>query len=145
MSSLEDARLTRLTEICLGLPEAARELSGRHARFSVRGRTFAYYLDDHHGDGVVGVVCKAEPAEGEALIGAGPTRFYRPAYLWHRGWVGLRLDRGAVEWDEAADLVAESYLLVAPKRLARLADASLRGGEERDAGDDEDGAGETGE
>jgi hypothetical protein len=109
--------LERLSEICLGLPEAERELSGRHAVFRVRGRTFAYYLDDHRGnEGIVGVVFKA-PA-GEGLIAASPDRFYKAAYLHHRGWVGLRLDTGAVDWTEVADFVADSYLAVAPKRLA---------------------------
>lgn len=37
----EDPRLTRLSAICLGLPEASRELSGSHATFRVRGKTFA--------------------------------------------------------------------------------------------------------
>ena len=108
--------LERLSEICAELPEAERELSGRHAGFKVRGRTFAYYLDDHRGnEGIVGVVFKAPAAEG--LIAASPDRFYKAAYLHHRGWVGLRLD-GPVDWTEVADFVADSYLAVAPKRLA---------------------------
>ncbi len=138
----EDRRLARLTKICLALPEAERQLSGRHAGFRVRRRTFAYYLDDHQGDGIVGLVCKAEPGEAEPLIASDPCRFYRPAYLWHRGWIALRLDTGAIDWQEAADLAAESYLLVAPKRLAALAEASLRRREEGDAGRDERGAGD---
>jgi phosphoribosylglycinamide formyltransferase-1 len=112
--------LARLTELCLALPEAERELSGRHAGFRVRGRTFAYYLDDHQGDGIVGLVCKAPPGASEALVAAAPERFYRLAYLHHRGWIGLRLDRGPVDWDEAAGLATDSYVLVAPKRLAAL-------------------------
>jgi hypothetical protein len=116
----DDPRLERVTEIALGLPEAERDRSGRHARFHVRGRTFAYYLDDHQGDGIVGLVCKAAWGEGEAMIAAGPARFYAPAYLWHRGWVALRLDTARIDWDEVADVAAESYILVAPKRLAAL-------------------------
>jgi predicted DNA-binding protein (MmcQ/YjbR family) len=109
--------LERLSEICAELPEAERELSGRHAVFRVRGRTFAYYLDDHRGnEGIVGVVFKA-PA-GEGLIAAQPDRFYKAAYLHHRGWVGLRLDTDSVDWTEVADFVTDSYLAVAPKRLA---------------------------
>jgi len=108
--------LDRVSEICAELPEAEREVSGRHAVFRVRKRTFAYYLDDHHGDGIVGVVFKA-PA-GEGLIAAQPDRFYKAAYLHHRGWVGLRLDTGPVDWTEVADFLTDSYLAVAPKRLA---------------------------
>jgi phosphoribosylglycinamide formyltransferase-1 len=35
-----------------------------------------------------------------------------------RGWVGLRLDRGDIDWTEVTDLVTESYLSMAPKKLA---------------------------
>jgi hypothetical protein len=108
--------LERLSEICAGLPEAERELSGSHAIFRVRGRTFAYHLDDHHGDGIVGVVFKTPANEG--LIAAQPDRFYMPSYIGHRGWVGLRLDTGPVDWTEVSDFIADSYLAVAPKRLA---------------------------
>ena len=115
----EDRRLRRLTQICLALPEAERTLSEPHAGFRVRGRTFAYYLDDHRGDeGIVGVVCKARWGENEALIASDPDRFYMPAYLGPKGWVGLRLDTDRVDWDEVREAVTESYLLVAPKRLA---------------------------
>jgi hypothetical protein len=109
--------LDRVSEICAELPEAEREISGRHAGFKVRGRTFAYYLDDHRGnEGIVGVVFKSPASEG--LIAASPDRFYKPAYLHHRGWVGLRLDTDAVDWTEVADFITDSYLAVAPKRLA---------------------------
>ncbi len=54
-------------------------MRGGHANFRVRKRTFAYYLDDHHGDGVIGVVGKARPGENEALIASNPERFYMPA------------------------------------------------------------------
>jgi hypothetical protein len=85
----------------------------------VRGRTFAYYLVDHRGnEGIEGVVCKAAAGQSDALIAQDPDRFYRPAYMHHHGWVGLRLDRPRVDWQEVEGLVVESYLLVAPKRLA---------------------------
>jgi hypothetical protein len=108
--------LEHVSEICSGLPEATRELSGRHAVFKVRGKTFAYYLDDHHGDGMVGVVFKTPANEG--LIAANPDRFYMPAYIGHRGWAGLRLDVGPIDWTEVSDFVTDSYLAIAPKRLA---------------------------
>ena len=116
----KESRLERLSGVCLALPEATREDSGRHAAFRVRRRTFAYWLDDHHGDGIVGLVCKARWGEAEALVAADPERFYTPAYLGPRGWVGLRLDGAEVDWTEVTDVVTESYLLVAPKRLAAL-------------------------
>ena len=112
---------SRMVETCESLPESAWERSGRHVTFRVRKRTFAYLLDDHQGDGIVGVVVKAAPGEAEALIAGRPERYYAPAYLGPRGWVGVRVDVEPVDWEEVAGLVTDSYLLVAPKRLAREA------------------------
>ena len=117
---IEDPRLVRLTGICLGLPEATRQDTGRHASFLVRKKTFAYFLDNHHGDGIVAVCCKVALGENADLAAADPARFYLPAYIGPRGWVGLRLDGGAIDWSEVTEVVAGSYRLAAPKRLAAL-------------------------
>lgn len=116
--SSEDPRLTRLTEIALALPEATRQIYGSHAQFLVRKKTFAYFLDNHHGDGIVAVTGKVLPGDNKALAEAQPGRFYLPAYLASKGWVALRLDVGKVDWDEARELLLGSYTLIAPRRLA---------------------------
>jgi hypothetical protein len=113
----EDRRLVRLSKICLALPEATRCVKGLHAGFYVRQRTFAYFLNDHHGDGIVGVTCKVLRGDNTALVAAQPDRFYIPAYIGPKGWVALRLDVGEVDWDEVSELVSLSYRLVAPKGL----------------------------
>ncbi|HET9225798.1 MAG TPA: MmcQ/YjbR family DNA-binding protein [Thermoanaerobaculia bacterium] len=115
----EDPRLTKLSDICLELPEAIRTDSGRHSGFSVRKKTFAWFLDDHHGDGIVSVCCKMGLGENEEIVQADPERFYLPAYVGHRGWVALRLDLGEIDWEEVAGLVVGSYTLVAPKKLVK--------------------------
>jgi phosphoribosylglycinamide formyltransferase-1 len=116
----EDWRLAHLTRICMALPETARRDSGSHAAFLVRKKIFAYFLNDHHGDGIVSVACKALPGDNTALAAAQPARFYLPAYIGPRGWIALRLDRGKVDWDEVAELVVGSYRLIAPPRLGKL-------------------------
>jgi phosphoribosylglycinamide formyltransferase-1 len=121
----EDRRLARLTKLAVALPEAQRELAGRHARFHVREKTFAWYLDDHHGDGIVSVSCKMPLGENREVAALDPARYYLPAYLSHRGWIALRLDVGKVDWTEVEELLVESYRLIAPKRLA--ASLSRRG------------------
>lgn len=118
-SATADPRLTRLTSICLGLPEATRELSGSHATFRVRGKTFAYFLSDHHGDGIVAVTVRAAPGENADWIRHDPARFYMPAYIGPRGWLGLRLDVGKVDWNEVKEFVRDSYRRGAPKKLAQ--------------------------
>ena len=112
--------LDRVTEICLALPEAVRELHGRHAGFLVGKKKFAWYLDDHHDDGIVAVSCRLPPLENSELVNFDPQRFLLPAYMAHHDWVSLRLDLGAIDWDEVSVLVKESYRLQAPKRLAGL-------------------------
>lgn len=116
-SPAEDPRLSRLTKIALILPETTRQIFGSHAQFLVRKKTFAYFLDNHHSDGIVGVTCKVFPGENKSLVEAQPRRFYLPAYVASRGWVALRLDRGKIDWAEVRDLLLTSYALVAPKRL----------------------------
>jgi hypothetical protein len=116
---VRSARRARLVETCVRLPEAAQE-GGRHIGFRVRHRTFAYYLDDHHGDGRVALCCKVPSGDMEALVSLDPERFFVPAYLGSRGWIGVRLDLHEVDWDEIERLVAVSYRLIAPKRLAAL-------------------------
>ena len=116
----EEERLKRVTEICLALPGAEREICDSHAAFKAKKKTFAYFLNDHHGDGIVGLACKVLPGENTALIAASPKRFYMPAYIGPRGWVGLRLDVGRVNWGEVKDLVGMSYSLVGGKKLRHL-------------------------
>jgi phosphoribosylglycinamide formyltransferase-1 len=114
----EDPRLTRLTRIVLALEETKREIHGSHAQFLVRKKTFAYFLNDHHGDGIVAVTCKVLPGDNKALVEAQPGRFYLPSYLAARGWVALRLDAGKIDWDEVKDLLLCSYSMIAPRKLA---------------------------
>ena len=121
--SMEDPRLTELTKVALALPEATRKLCGRHAQFLIRKKTFAYFLDDHHGDGIVALTCKVLPGDNKALAEAQPRRFYLPAYVASKGWVALRLDVGKIDWDEVKELLLGSYVLIAPKRLAKLVKA----------------------
>ncbi len=121
----ETERRQRLVDVCTGLPEVVAEDDG-HIRFAVRGKTFAYYLEDHHGDGRIAVCCKAPPGDQEALVATDAERFYLPAYLARYGWISLRLDLPALDWEEVSELVVDSYRLVAPKRLAAVAAEAIQ-------------------
>ncbi len=114
-----DARMERCTEIVREMPETGRYLHGEHAGFTVRKKKFAYFLNNHHGDGKVSIACKVMPGDNKSLAAAQPSRYYLPAYVGPMGWVALRLDRGAIDWDEVRELLRTSYALLAPKRLAR--------------------------
>lgn len=114
----EDRRLVRLSGICTALPAATRTLSGTHATFRVRNKPFAYFLANHHGDGIVAVCIKAPRGENADWVALDSSRFYLPAYIGPQGWVGLRLDQPRLDWSAVEDFVKDSYRLAAPKRLA---------------------------
>jgi hypothetical protein len=95
--------LERLREICLALPEASERPSHGAPTFFVRGkRAFLMVVTDHHGDGRFAIWCAAGPGQQELLVDADPERFFRPPYVGHRGWLGVRLDRG-IDWNELGD------------------------------------------
>jgi hypothetical protein len=106
----------RLTKLCTSLPEVEAR-AGQHVGFEVRRRRFAWFLDDHHGDGRLALNCKGPPGESTRLAEEHPDRFFIPAYLGSRGWIGLWLDTGGVDWDEVERLVVDAYRLTAPKTL----------------------------
>jgi predicted DNA-binding protein (MmcQ/YjbR family) len=99
---------------------------GRHAGFYIRKKTFAYFLDDHHGDGIVGVTCKVLPGDNQLLIASDPTKFYMPAYVASKAWIGLRLDLGEIDWEEVKELLTRSYLLVVPQAASCVGPAWRR-------------------
>src|SRR5262245_10363724 len=105
----------RLTAICRAFPGAEHQDQGDHTIYRVRGKVFAYFLDNHHGDGIVSVCVKSERGENVDRARLFPERFYLPAYIGPRGWFGMRLDRGRVPWAEVAQILERSYRLTAPK------------------------------
>jgi hypothetical protein len=50
-----------------------------------------------------------------------PEQFFRPPYVGHRGWVGVRID-GDPDWAEIAEIVRDAYRIVAPKALSAQLD-----------------------
>ena len=113
----------RLDRLCHRLPEVEQRPGGeggRHIAYVVRKKTFAYFTDDHHGDGRLALICKAPLGEQSALVSVRQGEFFVPPYLGHRGWLGLWLDRPGVDWQEVEELMIEAYRLTAPKRLAVL-------------------------
>ena len=112
-----DEALQRLRELCLALPETSERLSHGAPTFFVRGkRAFLMLVTDHHGDGRFAIWCAAPEGVQKLLVDADSTKFFVPPYVGHRGWVGVRLDRG-VDWDEIAGIVEDAYAEVAPRRL----------------------------
>nr|WP_165799649.1 MmcQ/YjbR family DNA-binding protein [Sphingomonas oleivorans] len=115
------ALLDQVSRLCLALPATATKLSHGTPAFSVSGKMFVYFLDDHHGDGITSVCVKTSGLEEQAmLIESDPDLYYRPAYIGPAGWVGLRLDHGPVDWDHVEDRIRTSWRLAAPRKLAGM-------------------------
>jgi hypothetical protein len=108
--------LTRLRKICLVLPEALERETWEIPTFRVRNKIFTMFTDDN---GTPSLWCKAPRGAQTILIEAAPERFFRPPYVGHKGWIGIRLD-GAVDWGEVGDLVRRSYVMTAPRKLVTL-------------------------
>lgn len=119
-----DELMAAARAVCLKLPEATEHENTLGVNFRVGRRIFAnvFSMEDPSGRRVTMLVCNADPAEREVLRAVGHPFFIPGA---GRDRIGVLLD-GDTDWDEVAELVTESYLLLAPKRLAAVVEANLR-------------------
>ncbi len=110
------SQIAQVRALCLALPSAFELEAWGHPTFRVgsgRGKIFCTAASDGSSATV-----KADPIEREALLAQDEGPFYLPPYVGHKGWVGIRLDDPDADWEEVAELIATSYCLIAPKRLA---------------------------
>jgi hypothetical protein len=106
--------IDRVRALCLGLPDASERLSHGRPAFFARKRQFLFYMDRHHGDEHLALWCAAPEGMQEALVSGAPEHYFRPPYVGHRGWVGVRLDTG-LAWDNVAAAIEDAYDHVAAK------------------------------
>ena len=115
--------LARVRAMCVALPEVTERLSHGAPSFFVRGKkTFVMFMDDHHGDGRLALWCAAPPGAQAEMIDEDPDRFFRPPYVGHRGWLGVRVD-GRPDWAEVGAVIEQAYRTVAPTTLVAALDA----------------------
>jgi hypothetical protein len=109
--------LERVRSICMSLPEVEERLShGAPSFFAGGKKTIAMFVDDHHGDGKLGIWTAAPPGEQEALIAQDPGRYFRPPYVGVRGWIGVCID-DTLSDTELSEILETAYRCVAPKKL----------------------------
>ena len=120
---MRGAPLVRLRKLCLALPDAHEVEAWGEPTFRVRNKLFAMFAapNNHHGGGRPAVWCKAAPGNQSIMVRAAPGRFFVPPYVGPSGWVGIWLDRNP-DWAEVADLLRDSYRLIAPKKLVAVLD-----------------------
>jgi phosphoribosylglycinamide formyltransferase-1 len=106
------------------LPEVGRKTSHGSPGWSVggeKGKLFAIIADHHHGEEAVGLLVKSSgPDEMTGLIEAQPQVYYWPKYYGASGWLGVKLNRRDVDWDEVRDWLERSWRACAPPRLTKL-------------------------
>ena len=114
----DDPILARYRALCLSLPEAVETITWGEPHYRVAKRIFGGYGAE---DGRTVIGFKLTPEHAAAIV-ADPR--FRPAkYGGRHGWVSM--DAQAIDdWELIRGLVLESYLLIAPKRVAaRLGEA----------------------
>ena len=117
MGSTRHDALAAVRRICAALPETNERLSHGAPTFFVRDKKmFATLFDDHHGDGMLALWFAAPPGVQEQMVEAEPERYFRPPYVGHRGWLGLRLDVDRDD-EELVGVLTEAYRCIAPKGL----------------------------
>ena len=122
--------LDTIRAVCLALPEVHEEEAWVGTRWRIRTRTFAHVLVVDEGwppayaravgsDGPITVLMfRSSGAERDALRNGGPPFFSVP---WRADEVGLVLG-GDVDRTEVAELLTDSYCLLAPRNLAATVD-----------------------
>ena len=126
-----DPRLAELRSRALALPEAVETVTFGRPWFRA-GRVFAMY-----GGGTRGPARVTHPHavlvhvdEDERAARMQDPRFFVPAYVGPKGWLGLDLDGPDIDLREVEELLDASYRHAAPARLVRALDARLAGAEE---------------
>jgi hypothetical protein len=119
--SSRDATLAKVRAICSALPEVTERPSHGAPTWFVRGQKsfVTCWYNGHHDLEFPHLWCAAPLGAQEAHIASDPDRYFRPPYVGHRGWLGVRLD-GQVDWIELSEVCREAYRTIAPARLVKL-------------------------
>ena len=114
----------RVDSLARQLPEVGRKTSHGSPGWSAggeKGKLFAIIADHHHGEEAIGLLVKASgPDEMTGLIEAQPNIYYWPKYYGASGWLGIKLNRRDVDWDQVQEWLERSWRACAPPRLTKL-------------------------
>ena len=113
----------RVRRACLALPEVEERTSHGSPAFFVGRQFVMLWAEGHHDHDFPHVWCAAPPGAQEEAVAADAQRYFRPPYVGHRGWIGMRLD-GDVDWAEVAERCQDAYRVVAPRRLVTALDGA---------------------
>jgi phosphoribosylglycinamide formyltransferase-1 len=117
--------VAKVGALALALPETRSKTSHGAPGWKVGSpssdKFFAIMWLGHHGEDSTAVLVKCGGQDEMAhLIEAEPELYFRPQYYGPADWIGLRLDRPAVDWDHVAEWLERSWRSCAPPRLTKL-------------------------
>ncbi|MCR2764436.1 MmcQ/YjbR family DNA-binding protein [Microbacterium sp. zg.B48] len=109
----------RMRTLCMRYPEAAEVIAHGRVTFRAGKRQFAIVGAAH--DDRDAVEFLPDLAERDALLEREDV--FVPAYEGAYGWLAMRVDSDAADWDLVAELLDASYRRVALTRQLRALDA----------------------
>jgi hypothetical protein len=112
MVSEDDVR-----DVALSLPGAVEQSYNHLPGFRVRGKLFARV---HEQPDAIFVKC-VDIAERDGLLDTEPEKFFITPH--YSGYPGMLVRLSAIDQDELAELVTESWRVTAPKKLRAQFDA----------------------
>jgi predicted DNA-binding protein (MmcQ/YjbR family) len=108
--------INKLRAVCLALGDVVEKEAWGECTFRVvNGPMFAMTDNNHHQSGHVAVWVKAPAMVQEILISSDSKRFFRPPYMGHKGWVGVRLD-SKPDWEQLTVILKDGYEMSLPVR-----------------------------
>lgn len=130
-----DDLVEQVRSVCVGLPEAYEEEAWVGTRWCIRKKNFAHVVMIDAGwppayaraagtDGPAVVLTFRSAGDELDALGQMGHPYFRP--VWFPDIVGIFLDDDT-DWNEVAELVTESYCVLAPKKLVELVDRPAPG------------------
>ena len=112
----------RVRKICVVLPEVHEGPAFNGRSWLIRKNHFCQVHTFDHGEDQHGVlIFRSAPPELDALVHSGHP-FFKPG--WGARVIGMVIEDD-VDWNEVAELIADSYCIQAPKKLAALVNSQL--------------------
>ena len=112
--------IQKLRKVCLALGNVVEKEAWGECTFRVvDGSMFAMTDNNHHQSGHVAVWVKAPAMAQEILINSDPQRFFKPPYMGHKGWVGVRLE-GKLDWSHLAAILKDGYEMSLPMKKSSI-------------------------
>jgi predicted DNA-binding protein (MmcQ/YjbR family) len=117
MASVPEA----VRELCLAFPHAEEFESHGSPNYRTRegarkGKVFAVFALNHHGDGHVALWLNTPALEQSRLIASAPKHIFKPQYVGPSGWIGVELNRG-FPWKRVIELVQMAFINSSPPKI----------------------------